>query len=167
MIEALIAAAILLLIAIGILPLFTRSILNNVLGSEMSQTSNHGRSRAETFYQLNWTDPSLAIASGSTITTVDDFWGQGVLTNGIGGDTTHSDGWLAASSGRGLVVFRRRTDVQQYWNGDLATALDGGISADFAHIKLITVRTQNFDPAGTLSSSIFSSSSDASVYKLW
>jgi len=46
-IEALIAAAILLIIALGLLPLFTRSISDNVSGNDATQATNGSRTRSK------------------------------------------------------------------------------------------------------------------------
>ena len=52
MIEALIAAAILLIIALGLLPLFSRSISDNVSGNDASQATNGSRTEVEEMLQL-------------------------------------------------------------------------------------------------------------------
>ena len=51
-IEALIAAAILLIIALGLLPLFSRSINDNVSGNDATQATNGSRTQIEEL--LNW-----------------------------------------------------------------------------------------------------------------
>ena len=52
LVEVLIAAAILLVVALGILPLFMRSIVSNMEGSDHTQVANAARARAEEFFQL-------------------------------------------------------------------------------------------------------------------
>jgi hypothetical protein len=42
MIEALIAAAVLLIIAVGMIPLFARAMINNTLGNDYTQATAHG-----------------------------------------------------------------------------------------------------------------------------
>ena len=74
MIEALIAAAILLIIALGLLPLFTRSINDNVSGNDASQATNGSRTEAEEMLQLPFNNTRLAVPAGSTQLQVQDFW---------------------------------------------------------------------------------------------
>jgi hypothetical protein len=65
-IEALIAAAILLIIALGLLPLFTRSISDNVSGNDATQATNGSRTQVEELLNVPFNNDRLAIPAGAT-----------------------------------------------------------------------------------------------------
>lgn len=69
LIETLIAAALLLLVALGILPLFSNSIVNNVQGNLASQTANFAREEAERLRQLPLNHPELTPVGGTELVT--------------------------------------------------------------------------------------------------
>lgn len=58
-VEGLIAAAILLLIAVGILPLFLRSMVNNSAGNDATQSTNYVRGELERLIGLRFSDPAF------------------------------------------------------------------------------------------------------------
>lgn len=64
LVEALVAALLLLLIAVGILPLFIQSMLNNAQGQDSSTAANFARARLEEFDQLQFSDARMAITAG-------------------------------------------------------------------------------------------------------
>lgn len=135
-IETLIAAALLLIVAIGILPLFTRAILNNASGADSTTVSNHAASGEETGLNFNLGDPALTIASGSTSLVTRDFWTGG---SGTVGDT--NEGWTTTptGAGRGLITWRRTTQIRQFKVFDLATPLDGNAQPSDVDLKEIQV----------------------------
>jgi len=59
-----VAALLLLLIAVGILPLFVQSIVNNAQGQDSSTAANYARARLEEFDQLSFDDARMAITAG-------------------------------------------------------------------------------------------------------
>lgn len=63
LIEVLIAAGILLIVALGILPLFTQAITNNQAGNDYTQATNYAKSELERLYELPFDNPELAPAS--------------------------------------------------------------------------------------------------------
>jgi Tfp pilus assembly protein PilV len=83
-VEVLITAALLLVVAVGIVPLFTASLGNNRAGYEASEVSNHARSRLEEFMQLPFNSPDLTLQTGTERQFVEYFslndqtWKSGV-----------------------------------------------------------------------------------------
>lgn len=63
LIEVFIAGALLLIITLGMVPLFTRSLRDNQSGAESSQVSNVARSQLEEFFQLPWDSTKLTLVS--------------------------------------------------------------------------------------------------------
>ena len=65
-IEALIAAAVLLIIALGLLPLFTRSISDNVSGNDASQATNGSRTQVEELLNVPFNNDRMEVPAGAT-----------------------------------------------------------------------------------------------------
>jgi Tfp pilus assembly protein PilV len=64
-IEVLFAGLLLLFIALGILPLFARSIVSNLEGQDSTNAANFTRSRLEEFKAFPFEDPKLAVLAGT------------------------------------------------------------------------------------------------------
>jgi Tfp pilus assembly protein PilV len=145
MIEALIAAAILLIIALGLIPLFTRSILDNNSGNDATQASNHGKTQLEELIQLPFNHQELVVPGGSTQSQVVETWTQGDPAKT--GDANEG-WWTGAPSGKGRSLWTRTTRVRQYNISDLDdskldTPLAGGTQPVFVHLKEVEVQLQS------------------------
>ncbi len=134
LIEALVAAAIFLIIALGLVPLFTRSMISNAAGAESTDVSNFGRSRLEQFYQLPFNSADLTIDAG-TEKQFDDYFSFADHT------------WKTGAAPVGdPASFERTTIIRQYGIGALTDgvldpdeALPAGEDATFIHLKEIEV----------------------------
>ncbi|MEA2692276.1 MAG: hypothetical protein QOJ16_1663 [Acidobacteriota bacterium] len=151
-IEGLVATAILLIVAIGIIPLFASSILNNSRGSDSTQASNFSKTNVENLLQMPFNNVLLKVPGGSNQLKVDDWWKPG--NNKI---NDPSQGWQAGVPAAGTVnIWTRNTIVQQYGlndiltNGSPTTPLDGNTQANFVQLKLITVNVQSSKAGGIL-----------------
>lgn len=107
LIEALIAMALLLLIAIGILPLFTRAMVNNAAGSEATATANHARHRLEELGQLPFNNLALQITAGDELLVQDRYFAG---DQNVQGD----EHWDAIGAGAGFELSHRTTRVRQF-----------------------------------------------------
>lgn len=156
LIEALIAMALLLLVAIGILPLFTRSILNNAAGSEATQTANGARVQLEEVTRLPFNNVALRLAGGSELLTRQVYF---ATDRNVLGDET----WVDAGSVTGQVLYNRATRVRQFGlnapidenadnivdgfeglvdgdgNGEFDNPLADGTDPQFVHFKEVAV----------------------------
>lgn len=152
LIEALIAAAILLIIALGLLPVFSRSINDNVTGNDATQATNSSRTELEEMLQMPFNNTRMVVASGQTQTQTKDYYTRAKTDPSTGayqiGDAT--EGWTTDSTGagRGPILWNRTTTVQQYSitdldDGKLDTPLDGSTQANFVHLKQIQVLIEN------------------------
>lgn len=85
LVEVLIAGVLLMVITLGILPLFTRAMRDNRSGAESTEVSNAARSQLEEFFQLPWDAPRLVLvgadlnagtvkAFGDYYSIADDRW---------------------------------------------------------------------------------------------
>lgn len=151
-IEGLIATAILLVVAIGIIPLFANSILNNTKGSDSTLATNFSKTSVENLLQLPFTNPSVTVPAGQPSLQVNDWWSPG---SGLLNDP--SEGWQAGTPSAGTVnIWTRSAVVQQYsmndilTNGSLTTPLDGSTQPNFVQLKMITVNVQSSKAGGIL-----------------
>jgi len=150
-IEALIAAAILLIIALGLLPVFSRAISDNVTGNDATQATNGSRTELEELLQMPFNTQRLLVTAGQTQTQTKDLYTRAKTDPSTGayeiGNAT--EGWTADASGRGPVLWNRTTTVQQYSisdlddNGTLDTPLNGSIDSGAVHLKQIQVQIEN------------------------
>ena len=78
LIEVLIAGFLLLIITLGILPLFTRSMIDNRSGAQSTEVSNVARSQLEEFFQLPWDATRMVLVggdlAGGTIKAFGDYY---------------------------------------------------------------------------------------------
>lgn len=147
MIEALIAAAILLMIALGLLPLFSRSIMDNSNGNDLTQGSNHGRAQLEELIQVPFNNEAVTVPGGAEMLEVVDSWAQGEPDE----SNDEDEGWWPDEpSDKGTVLWRRTTRVRQFSVTSLADgrleddeSLAGGTQANFVQLKQVEVELEN------------------------
>ena len=151
-IEVMIAAAIFLIIAVGMLPLFTRSINSNLIGNDYMNAANHGRSELETMDQVEFDSADLTIAPGASSKEVKEYWTQADPKKA--GD----EKWLAALPTTGeQVLWTRTTTVRQYSVSALADsnlqtseAVVGGTDPGFVHLKEVRTVVESTRGGGAL-----------------
>jgi len=120
LVEALIAMALLLLVAIGILPLFTRAMVNNAAGSEATAVANHARHRLEELGQLPFNNLAMTIEDGNERLTADVYYSGDFNAQG---DET----WAQAGSGSGAQLRDRVSRVRQFELVDPPGAVDSDL----------------------------------------
>lgn len=145
-VESLIASLILLIIALGLIPLFARALRDNTAGADATQASNHGRARLEEYQQLPFNNQALTLAAGSTTLARNESWAQGSR------DDVGDEAWFDGSpSGRGLLLWTRTTTVRQFGINDLDDSrlndpLPGGTQPAYVHLKEVEVRLESERP---------------------
>ena len=151
-IEGLVASAILLIVAIGILPLFTSSILNNSRGSDSTTASNFGRSAIETAVTLPVDNAAVDIPAGQTKLILNEWWKPG---NGKINDPTQ--GWVTTAPTAGVLsTWTRQTTIEQFQSidtviaGDLSTPYDQSVDDRYVQLKLISATVQSSKQGGIL-----------------
>lgn len=136
LIEALLGSVILMIVALGVLPLFSRAMVSNLAGSESTSLSSMAMERAEEFYQYSFNSPRLTVPAGSTEVFYDEVWTEQ--------DGRWIDGTTAeAESADKKVLWTRRTRVRQFGINDVLTGsptpLDGNAPTGSVHVKEIEV----------------------------
>lgn len=138
LIEVLIAGVILMVIALGMVPLFTRAIASNVSGFSYTEVSNFARSRAEEFLQYPFNSPRLTVAAGDEALEIEDFYSE------------REDRWQETLDAGDTALFTRTTTIRQFGVTDLTNPLDGGVPPGAVHLKEITVEVEGIGLAGSL-----------------
>jgi len=132
LVEALIAAGLMLIIVLGILPLFTSAIRSNATGRDYMEVNNLARSRAEELFQ----QPFNNLTPGTT----QEFFSHASQTWKAGSKTSVPTGEVAD--------YFRTTVLRQYNIKDLGTPLPAGTSTESVHLKEIEVTVETANTAG-------------------
>ena len=147
MIEALIAAALIGVVAIGVIPMFTRAMSDNMAGSDYTRVSNYARSDEEDFSREPFSNYTTAVTGTGTtgqiveyIDPVSKLWVQ-VAT-------------LAQVPKNPNIVWTRTTTYRQYGAKDMDDdqvfdyPLAGGTTAAAVHLMEATVQVQSISALG-------------------
>lgn len=144
LVETLIAAAMLLIVAIGVLPLFTRALSHNIAGRESTMVSNMAKSEVEEMVQIPFDNALLVLGAGQTENGVEEYWSE----------TQRK--WVTTLPTADKETWIRSTIVRQYSINDLEddsvfnTPLDGAALPGFVHLKEIEVQVWNARGNGPL-----------------
>jgi len=132
MVETLVASLLVLTIAIGVLPMFTRATINNASGFDYTRVTNEARSRAEEFFQMPFNAEALRLQTG-TERAYDEYYAMN--------DDVWRDGDVAAATAAGdTPLWTRTTVIRQFNVDDLTTPLDETAREGLVHVKEIAVR---------------------------
>jgi type II secretory pathway pseudopilin PulG len=148
LIEVGIALSVLAVLLIGVLPLFTQAMSNNVQGNELTEVTNRARTHLERLMAAPFDSDQLTLPDGEEELRTVDLW------------SAVEDRWVAEASfpGNQLPQYSRITRVRQFNlsavnSFDLefedGEALPGGTSASLANIKEIEVRVNSGPPTTT------------------
>ena len=119
LLEVLVAMVLLVVVVSGLLPLFSRSVLENVEGREITKSGSLGRSQTEELHQMFFNNWELEIQNGSVRTT-QDYWNQGLA------DKVGDESWVTTVPVGSVALWSRTVDVRQFGiNGVDDTDLDG------------------------------------------
>ena len=151
-VELMIAALLILVTVLGVLPLFYRSRINNAMGEDSTQLSNLAKSRLEEYSRLPFDAPELTLPDGQQTLQTVEYW---VRSEKRFTTVQPDDETIDGQNTR----FRRTTTVRQYslealtddgslFIGDLDNpeneALPGGTDAKFIQVKEIRVLVESF-----------------------
>jgi type II secretory pathway pseudopilin PulG len=151
LIETLVAAALLLFIIIGVLPLFARSQMNLVQGNDASNVANATVDVGEQLLSLPFKSQATNLPPGAgTQFVTTDFW----LAGRVGGANGHSelgDRWVTDMTPypNDKALYTRTVTIEQFQVSDLTsdgvldTPLDGDASDGQVQLKRITMDIVN------------------------
>lgn len=150
-IEVMVASALLLTIAVGVLPLFSSAIVNSTRGRDSTAASNAARSRLEEYSQVFFNNEQVALPGSTTELIVGDWYDAGGSL--AMGDEVWRTGPLSAAAGP--VLWQRQVRITQHSFSDL---LDDGVlnvpqagtSEDLSlDLKLVGVRVTGNRASGS------------------
>ncbi|HEV8628759.1 MAG TPA: type II secretion system protein [Thermoanaerobaculia bacterium] len=136
LVEVLVSLLIISTIAVGILPLFSRSMRQNREGGNYTELTNVARSALEEYLQLDFNAPPLTLVAGST---------QLVTTQYLDPATQRWVTFVLPAVPPAAARYQRTIQVQQFGSADLLndgnldTPLDGAKSSDEVQLKLVRV----------------------------
>lgn len=138
-VEVMIASAIFLLIAIGVLPLFTQSIKNNLSGREATEVSNHGRSKVEELLQMPFASPDMTVPTTGNVGETKEYWSdvEKKWKPGDSPDPSEKALWLRTIRIRQYAI----SDLKD--NNVLDTPLSGTAANGQVHMKEIEVEVES------------------------
>jgi prepilin-type N-terminal cleavage/methylation domain-containing protein len=136
LVEVLIASAIFLIIALGVLPLFAQAIRSNLSGRDATDVSNLARSHVEELLQVPF--ETLAVPTGETEGATEEYW------------STTTQKWVAGSTPAtgDAALWYRTTTIRQFELRDLQddgvadNPLPGGTPSGEIHFKEIVVEVR-------------------------
>jgi type II secretory pathway pseudopilin PulG len=159
LIELLVGFLVLMLVLIGLLPMFTRAVIQNVQGKESTDAANFGGAQLENHTQLSFNNFELDVTAGNFESDI-LFFSKGYQDK-LGDET-----WAAVPD-PGLVTWQRTTEVRQFaitaandtnldgvldeiigledadFDGYFDNALPAGTSPNSIHLKEIRVLTNS------------------------
>jgi len=152
LVEAVLASLILMLIAVGILPMFTRSMASNVAGSDSTYVSNMATERTEEFLQLNFDADPLRLADGATSRVYNEVYIRDYPSSTSSAyEEVWIDGTLADVAAEDRALWTRVTTIRQFSITDLTTPIAGTPGTDpngAVHVKEIEVAVAGLREGG-------------------
>ncbi len=151
-IEGLIAALLLLVVTLGILPLFSRAMNNNVKGSDSTRQANGATDAFETSISLPFNSGAMTVPSGSTSVVANETLALKKIASPTGGiDQTLSNRWElpADLASDDVPVMTRQHTLRQFSFDDYADSqtfdlpLDGDVENRLVHLKVLDVVLQD------------------------
>lgn len=140
-VEALLAGVLLLIMALGVLPMFTQALSNNRQGKLASDTANEARSELERIIQQSFESDELTIPSGEDELERTAFYSE------FQRRWIDEDDWNGGT--HGTKLFTRITTVRQYGFEALeddkleaSEALSGDAPPGQVHFKEILVQVE-------------------------
>ncbi len=135
-IEGMIAALLLLIVILGILPLVTRGMLNNLQGNDASNETNASVDGIERLLSLPFDNLAMEVPAGQMSFVSTDYY----LLDG--------NSWATTIPGGDSAQYARVATVEQFGAADLDTdnqldtPLVGGTAPGFVQLKRVTMNIE-------------------------
>lgn len=146
LLEVLVASLLLLVIALGLIPLFTRAMLDNASGRDSSTATNFDRNQIETLSALSFDAAELTLPAGQALLETKSTYSRGAANIDNDSSEVWSPGVLANTA---LSRWTRTVRVQQFNASDLKdddfeldNPLPGGTDRAQYQLKQIEVFVQ-------------------------
>jgi len=139
LVEALIAALLLLFIVVGVLPLFSRAMMNNIQGNDSSNISNAAVDGFEQLLALPFDNELLLLPAGQPQRTVQQVYSLNYNEWILPADLVSGD----------QAQYTRTLRLEQYQLSDLTedglldNPLPGGTDDSFVQLRLLEIQLDN------------------------
>ena len=137
LLEILIASLIFLAISLGVVPMFTQSMISNTSGNDSTKAANFARARAEELKQLPFNHLDLTIESGSEKALEEYYTSDDGLWHAYPIPTGAQPEWS-----RLTTIRQYNVDALEDDRVEIDEALPAGSDASFIHLKEIQVAVQ-------------------------
>ena len=137
LLEVLLASVLFLGISLGVVPMFTQSMVSNTSGNDSTKASNFARGRTEELKQLPFNHPDLTIENGSEKTVEEYYTSNDGLWHPYPVPTDIKPEWSRLTTVRQYNVDSLEDD-----RVEIDEALPAGSDASFVHLKEIQVAVQ-------------------------
>ena len=147
LVETLVAIGILGLILVGVLPLFTQSMLNNLKGNRSTQSVNNASQALEDAGHERFNSPEMTWGALPQLTVPPQF-----LVEDLAPSVETVPQWVAAVPVGEHAAWQRNVVVEQfnvsdiYNTGLLDTPLPGNTAPGWIHLKRVRVTLQSANP---------------------
>jgi len=146
LVESLIAVALIGLVAVGIVPMFTRAMSDNMAGADYTRVTNFAKSKEEDFSRLTFSQPAIQLLVGQNDLMSTEFFDPTTLR------------WSQTPPSSLLATWTRQNDISQYsindsdsnGNYSFTSKLAGGTSALAVHIRQAQVQVQSSSAIGPM-----------------
>lgn len=142
LIEVLISSLLLMVIALGVLPIFVQAAASNEAGRDLTMVSNFAKSRAEVYSQCAFNSAALTVTAG-TQQVVDEYYSAA-------GKAWKSGTSATADAAGDTALWTRTTTVRQFNVADLTNPLPASSPPETVHLKEITVDVQGISRTGLM-----------------
>ena len=145
LVEALIAVALIGLIAVGIIPMFTRAMSDNLAGADYTRVTNFAKSKEEDFSRMTFNQQAIQLTTGNDLMSTEYM------------DPANLQ-WSQTKPSSLLAIWTRNTDISQYsindsdsnGNYSFTNKLASGTSPLAIHVRQSQVQVQSSSAAGPL-----------------
>lgn len=127
LLETLFAAALLAVVAVSILPLFTRALQSNTSGGWSNVMSNFVGENLEFANQTVIDHEDFDLPAGGVLDMGAQYWNSGSVDADEANQTIGDEKWEDTAGGPGLVLWMRKAKVRKYSFADISV---GTISSD-------------------------------------
>lgn len=152
LVEALVAVGLLFIIAMGIIPLFSRAILNNALSNDGTRMANFAREIGEYGAGSNFDDPLFELLPGELLLEVRQEWVSDRLSTDSEERAAYEGRWYLEDEAPAdqMRFFRRTVETRQFGIGqwewgkafEPASSLPSGSPLGSVQLKLIEIEVR-------------------------
>jgi len=137
LLEVMIASLIFLAISLGVVPMFTQSMVSNTSGNDSTKAANFARARAEELKQLPFNHPDLTVENGSEKSVEEYYTADDGLWHPYPIPADAHPEWS-----RLTIVRQYNVDALEDDRVEIVEALPANSDASFVHLKEIQVAVQ-------------------------